>query len=108
VGDSSDNIAGLDGVGPKTAAEWLKSYHNLEGIIANCGKLNPKRFQNIVYTSVELLYKNRAMTILKRRELPPALRTAGALDATALVAELEAYEMKSTSAEAQKRYGAAV
>lgn len=32
VGDTSDNIPGVDGVGPKTAAKWLNHYQNLEGL----------------------------------------------------------------------------
>ena len=31
VGDSSDNIPGITGVGPKTAAKWLGQYHDLDG-----------------------------------------------------------------------------
>ena len=30
IGDSSDNIPGVPGVGPKTAAKWLDEYHDLE------------------------------------------------------------------------------
>ncbi len=32
-GDKSDNIPGVKGVGPKTAAKWLADYGDLEGII---------------------------------------------------------------------------
>lgn len=35
VGDRSDNIPGITGVGPKTAAKWLGLYHNIEGIKEN-------------------------------------------------------------------------
>ena len=65
VGDTSDNIPGLKGVGPKTASTWLKKYRDLQGIFDNSGRLNPKRFQGIVYGSMEFLRKNRALTILE-------------------------------------------
>jgi DNA polymerase-1 len=39
TGDSSDNIAGVPGVGPKTAARWLQQFGNLEGIIHHLDQL---------------------------------------------------------------------
>jgi len=35
VGDTSDNIPGVPGVGPKTAAKWLQQYGSLDGVIAH-------------------------------------------------------------------------
>src|SRR5579864_635008 len=34
IGDTSDNIPGIDKVGPKTAARWLNQYGNLDKLIA--------------------------------------------------------------------------
>lgn len=39
VGDSTDRIPGVPGIGPKTAAELLKTYGSLDGILANLGGL---------------------------------------------------------------------
>ena len=39
TGDSSDNIPGVKGIGPKGAVQLLKSYNNLEGIYNNIDKL---------------------------------------------------------------------
>ncbi|MCD8483540.1 MAG: hypothetical protein LR015_13315 [Verrucomicrobia bacterium] len=64
IGDTSDNIPGLHGVGPKTAAKWLQRYGNLEAIIAHCGELQPKRFQAVVHSQQELLRRNLLMTTL--------------------------------------------
>ena len=41
-GDSSDNIPGIPGVGPKTAAELLKQFGTVENVIANASKLKGK------------------------------------------------------------------
>lgn len=41
VGDSSDNIPGVKGVGPKTAAPLLVKYGDLDGIYKNIEKLKP-------------------------------------------------------------------
>jgi DNA polymerase-1 len=37
VGDSSDNIPGISGFGPKKAVELLSKYHTLEGIYNELG-----------------------------------------------------------------------
>jgi len=42
VGDSSDNIPGVRGIGPKTAASLLEKYSDLESIIAAKDDLPPK------------------------------------------------------------------
>jgi len=66
VGDTSDNIPGLNGVGPKTAAKWLIQYGCLEDIIAHCGELNPRRFQARVHAEADNLRRNLLMTRLDR------------------------------------------
>ena len=42
-GDPSDNIPGARGIGQKTAAELLRRYGDLEGVIAHAGELTPRR-----------------------------------------------------------------
>jgi DNA polymerase I len=39
VGDSVDNVPGVDKVGPKTAAKWLNEYGSLDAVVANAGKI---------------------------------------------------------------------
>ena len=39
VGESSDNLPGVPGVGNKTAAKWLTTYGGLDGVIANAGSI---------------------------------------------------------------------
>jgi len=64
IGDTSDNIPGLHGVGPKTAAKWLTQYGTLEEVIAHCGELNPRRFQALVHQEADNLRLNLRMTCL--------------------------------------------
>ena len=42
MGDKSDNIPGVPGVGAKTAAKWLKEYGSMEGIIEHAGTIKGK------------------------------------------------------------------
>jgi len=42
TGDTVDNIAGIPGVGPKTAAKWIKEYGTLDNLIANKDKIGGK------------------------------------------------------------------
>jgi len=66
IGDTSDNIPGLRGVGPKTATKWLIQYKTIEEIIGHCGELNPKRFQALVYAEADNVRKNLEMTRLDK------------------------------------------
>lgn len=42
MGDTSDNIPGITGVGPKTAAKWLNEYGSLDNLIKNADKIGGK------------------------------------------------------------------
>ncbi|WP_423775880.1 DNA polymerase I [Cellulomonas fimi] len=42
VGESSDNLPGIPGVGPKTAAKWIGQFDGLEGILDNADKVTGK------------------------------------------------------------------
>ncbi|HXA37314.1 MAG TPA: DNA polymerase I [Steroidobacteraceae bacterium] len=47
VGDTSDNIPGVTGVGPKTAAKWLNQYQTLDGLIDHAGEISGKVGENL-------------------------------------------------------------
>jgi DNA polymerase-1 len=42
-GDTSDNIAGVPGIGDKTAAQLVAEYGSLESVLEHTGELTPKR-----------------------------------------------------------------
>lgn len=102
VGDTSDNVRGLDGVGPKTAAAWLKSNRDIEGIIARCGMLKPKRFQSVVHAEQDRLRINQQLTRLRTDR--PAEVVPASVDLPGLLAFLESMEMRTSREEAIKRY----
>src|ERR1700759_345363 len=47
VGDTSDNIPGITGVGPKTAAKWLNQYQTLDGLLEHVGEIGGKVGENL-------------------------------------------------------------
>ena len=47
TGDSADNIPGIKGIGPKTAAGLLADYETIEGIYSNIDKLKPAAAKKI-------------------------------------------------------------
>lgn len=106
VGDTSDNIPGLDGVGPKTAAKWLAECGgSVECVIAKAAELKPDRFREMVAANADRLRLNLRLTTLNL-SLPavkPEWRTPQPEE---LFRMLDGYEMRSTAADARKRYAA--
>ncbi|MBX6766431.1 MAG: DNA polymerase I, partial [Actinomadura rubrobrunea] len=47
VGESSDNLPGVPGVGPKTAAKWLTKYGDLENLVAHVDEIKGKAGDNL-------------------------------------------------------------
>src|SRR4051812_34832898 len=47
VGDSSDNIPGIDKVGPKTAAKWLGKYSTIDALIGDAANVEGKVGENL-------------------------------------------------------------
>ncbi len=47
VGDSSDNIPGIDKVGPKTAAKWLNAYGTLDALLSRAAEIPGKVGDNL-------------------------------------------------------------
>lgn len=106
VGDTSDNIPGINGVGPKTAAKWLADWDTLEGVIAHAAELKPDRFREVVAGDADRLRLNLKLTTLNL-SLPavaPEWRTPQPAE---LVRMLDEFEMRSTAAEARRRYAVA-
>ena len=47
VGETSDNLPGVPGVGPKTAAKWITAYGGLEGVLAAAAEIPGKAGENL-------------------------------------------------------------
>jgi DNA polymerase-1 len=63
VGDSSDNIPGVTGVGPKTAAKWLNQYQTLDSLIANAASIAGRVGENLRAELLKLELSRKLATI---------------------------------------------
>jgi DNA polymerase-1 len=82
VGDASDNIPGIKGVGPKTAAKWLNQYRNLDDILAHAAEIPGKVGDNLrgELAMLELSRKLATIDTNLSLELTPDALVAGAAD----------------------------
>jgi DNA polymerase-1 len=103
VGDTSDNIPGIDGVGPKTAAKWLAEWGSLEGVLAHVAELKPERFRETVAASAERIRLNLRLTTFNLN-LPTLAAEKTPPQVGELLRLLESFEMKGTLSEARTRY----
>ncbi|MBW0366350.1 DNA polymerase I [Ensifer adhaerens] len=65
TGDSTDNVPGIPGIGPKTAAQLLEEYGDLETLLARAGEIKQaKRRENII-ANADLARLSRQLVELK-------------------------------------------
>jgi len=65
MGDTADNIPGVKGVGPKTAAELISEYGSVEGVIANIEAIRKPKLKETLAASVEMARLSRELVRLK-------------------------------------------
>ena len=70
VGDTSDNIPGVPGVGPKTAAKWLQQYRDLDTLKASAGEVTGKIGERLRESLGQLDLSKQLATIRCDVELP--------------------------------------
>jgi len=73
VGESSDNLPGVPGVGPKTAAKWIGQYGDLAGIVSNADQLTGKAGQSLRDHLDGVLRNRRLNQLVADLELPVEL-----------------------------------
>ena len=71
IGDSSDNVPGVPGIGPKTAAELIGQFGDLEGIYAALAEVKRDKLRENLATHREDAFLSRRLVCLKQDvELP--------------------------------------
>ena len=86
VGDTSDNIPGITGVGNKTAAKWLNQYQNLDTLIAQAADISGKVGENLrnEMPMLELSRKLATIDTTLSLDVTPEQLSTGAPDAARL------------------------
>jgi DNA polymerase I len=72
VGDSVDNVPGVEGVGPKTASKYLQDYGTIENLIAHVNDLKGKKKENLL-AGIPKLDLSRKLVTLDRHVSVPLL-----------------------------------
>jgi DNA polymerase-1 len=97
VGDTSDNIPGIPGIGPKTALDILRRLPSLEALRDGLDTIKPK-VRDKIAPAMDLLFTYRDLTRLRTTELPDTTlddTLLGAPDAKALRQFLLDYELRN-------------
>ncbi|WP_129337181.1 DNA polymerase I [Cellulomonas endophytica] len=70
VGETSDNLPGVPGVGPKTAAKWITEHDGLEGVLAAAGSIKGKAGESLRAHVEQVALNRRLNRLLVDVELP--------------------------------------
>ena len=70
VGETSDNLPGIPGVGPKTAAKWITAYGDLEGLLERADEIKGKAGENLRAHLDQVRLNRRLNALLRDLELP--------------------------------------
>ncbi len=73
VGETSDNLPGIPGVGPKTAAKWLQEHHSLEAILESADTIGGKVGESLREHKQEAIRNRRLNRLVRDLELPVTL-----------------------------------
>ena len=65
VGDSSDNIPGVRGIGPKTAVQLLTEYKTVEGIYENLAKITSNSVRTKLETGKESAFASKNLATIR-------------------------------------------
>ena len=70
VGESSDNLPGVPGVGPKTAAKWLDAYDGLENLVRHADEVGGKAGESFRAHLDDVVRNRRLNALVGDLELP--------------------------------------
>jgi len=108
IGDSVDNIPGVDKVGPKTAAKWLAQYGTLDNVIANAGDIGGVVGENLRRVRDWLPRARELLTVKCDVPLPVQVTdlTLRPRNATRLAELFERFEFRAWRRELEEKGGA--
>ncbi len=66
IGDTSDNIPGVEGVGPKTAAALLNQFGSIDNLIAHADEIKREPLREKIRSSTDVMLLNRKLILLDK------------------------------------------
>ncbi|MFC7402462.1 DNA polymerase I [Citricoccus sp. GCM10030269] len=73
VGETADNLPGVPGVGPKTAAKWINLYGTVEQVLEHADEIKGKAGQSLREHADDVRRNRRLNRLLRDMDLPVAL-----------------------------------
>jgi DNA polymerase I len=115
IGDTVDNVPGVDKVGPKTAAKWLADHGSLDGVVAAAGSIKGVAGENLRKALDWLPTGRKLITVVTDCDLNghvpdwPALEALALrpVDAAGLLAFYQRYDFKTWRKELESAASAA-
>jgi DNA polymerase-1 len=97
IGDTVDNVPGVDKVGPKTAVKWLEQYGSLDGVIVAAADIGGVVGQNLRKSLDFLPLGRRLVTVRCDLDLPLSVAELAPREPNraSLIEFFTRYEMKS-------------
>ncbi|AEG55207.1 MULTISPECIES: DNA polymerase I [Sinorhizobium] len=95
TGDSTDNVPGIPGIGPKTAAQLLEEYGDLDTLLARAGEIKQQKRRESIIANADLARLSRELVTLKKDtplDVPPEDFRLDSQDGPKLIAFLKAME----------------
>ena len=65
TGDSTDNVPGIPGIGPKTAAQLLEEFGDLETLLARAGEIKQQKRRESIIANADLARLSRQLVELR-------------------------------------------
>ena len=65
IGDSVDNVPGVPGIGPKTAAQLLTEFGDLEGVLAAAPAMKPSKRRDLLIEHADKARMSRVLVTLR-------------------------------------------
>lgn len=109
MGDSSDNIPGVPGIGQKTAAQLIDEYGDLETLLTRAGEITQnKRRENLIAFADQARLSYRLVALKDNVDVPASLAdfSVKAPDGQTLQAFCEKHGFRKLMTKVSEKYGA--
>ncbi len=108
IGDSSDNVPGVAGIGPKTAAELITKYGSVENLLEHAAEIKQPKRRDTIINSADMARLSKQLIILKD-DVPLPLKIEDLSikkpEADMLIPFLQKHGFKSLLVKAEKSLG---